>query len=209
MRERTEDRTEGEGKERPIQDRSGDVYARNDAAVRMESTRDRFGGVDVPATIIGALVAVALVAILGAVGGALLGTTVFGESAQLVRADMIPLAIVGAVVLAVAYFFGGWAAGRVARYNGTRNGVVAALLTMLLAVVGGAAGTMLGDRYERLAGIAGPNWLSSDQAVIGGAVSAVAAVVLMILFAALGGRRGEAYHRRADAYLTEPRYRGA
>jgi hypothetical protein len=188
--------------------RSEEVYDRHDADVRREVVHERFGGVDVPATLVGALVAMALTTILGAVGGAILGTTLFGGDTTIQSTDVLPAAVVGGLVLALAYFVGGWAAGRVARYNGTRNGVMAAVWTILFVLALAAAATYFGDRYDVLAQIGIPNWLTSDDVMTGGIVGGIAAVVLMVLFAAFGGRRGEAYHDRADSVLIEPRAHG-
>lgn len=192
--------------------RSERVYAEHDADVRMETTRDRFGGIDVPATLVGALVALAVTAILGAVAGAVLGITIFGDTTDttaIQSSDVLPAAIVGGLVLALAYFIGGWAAGRVARYNGARNGIVAALWTLLFAVAAGFGASYFGDRYDVMSSIGVPNWMTSDTAMTGGIIGGIAAVVLMVLFAALGGRRGEVYHHRADVALTEPHFHGA
>jgi hypothetical protein len=194
--------------DRRTHERAEEIYTGNDARVRREVTMDRFGGLDLPATMVGALVAFAATAILGATAGALLGTTIFGDTGSIQAQDVVPAAIVGGLVLALAYYTGGWAAGRIARYNGARNGVFAALWTIVLVVAAGAAAVSFGDRYDVMSGIGMPNWLSGDEATMGGIAGGVIAIVLMVLFAAIGGRRGEAYHRRADVHLTEPHAHG-
>jgi hypothetical protein len=184
------------------------TYARNEALIRRDLAHDKFGGFDLPATLIGALVAIAMTAILGGIAGAVFGMTLFDGSISLDQPELISAAIVGAVVLCVSYFVGGWAAGRIARYNGTRNGVVAAIWTLVLGILGGAAATAFGERYDFMSGISAPSFAASDNVTLG-AVSAIVAVALMVLFAAFGGRRGEAYHDRADHVLTDPRPHGA
>src|SRR5688500_5292633 len=96
--------------DRPLIDRTDEVYDRNDAVVRHEVVHDTFGGVDVPATIAGALVALALTGLLGAVGGAIFGTTVFGTG-DVAPSTLASAAVVAGIVLCISYFVGGWTAG--------------------------------------------------------------------------------------------------
>ncbi|MBW3671980.1 MAG: hypothetical protein KY432_09970, partial [Acidobacteria bacterium] len=56
------------------------------------------GGVDVPASLVGALVAIAATLVLGGVAGAILGTRVFRDP-SLRTDEVLVAAIVGAIVL--------------------------------------------------------------------------------------------------------------
>ena len=108
--------------------------------VGVQEARSRFGGVDIPATVAGALAALGTAVLLA---GVLAGVGSYGY--QLGRdnvADELSLGglIGGLLTLLVAFLVGGWVAGRVARYDGGRNGLLTAVWFVLLAGGTGALG---------------------------------------------------------------------
>ncbi|MGH9895461.1 MAG: hypothetical protein ACREA0_26450, partial [bacterium] len=54
---------------------------------------------------------------------------------------------VAAGVIFVSFLFGGWVAGRMARYDGAINGVAVALWILVLVVLFTALGVYFGDQY--------------------------------------------------------------
>jgi hypothetical protein len=66
----------------------------------------------------------------------------------------------------------------------------------------GALGAWAGDEYDVFAASNLPRFATDDIAVWG-SVAFVAAFVLMLLGAVVGGALGEAWHRRADRAMLE------
>ena len=176
--------------------------ARPDVGVR--AAHDRFGGIDVPASLVGMLTALALLVLLGGLVGAAFGA--IGYQTGLDRDDVEDISLAsligGLVVLFLSYLVGGWTAGRIARYDGPRNGLMTAIWTLLLAAVLSALAAWLGDEYDVLRNRELPQWFSTDALTTAAIVSGVVAVATMIVAAVLGGAWGERYHRRADATIA-------
>src|SRR5215208_3116434 len=97
------------------------------------------------------------------------------------------------------------AAARIARYDGVRNGLMTGVWTLLLAAILAVLGATLGSEYDVLSNVDLPNWFSRDALTAGAIVSGVVAVIAMLGGGALGGSRGDRYHRRADAAILDTR----
>ena len=170
----------------------------------VDEARRRFGGIDIPATLAGLLAALgATVLFAGLLGGA--GSIGYQRGAD---ADDLSIGglVAGMLVLLMSFLIGGWVAGRMARYDGARNGFVTALWFVLLAAAVSALGAWAGDRYDFFDDVRLPQWFSDSS---GPAIaSAVAGIVLMLLAATVGGIVGARYHRKADALIAHTRDRG-
>ncbi len=113
--------------------------------------------------------------------------------------------LVAAAVFLGAFTFGGYTAGRMARRAGLRNGVLVAVLgVVLLAAVAAVAQlegatSALVDRLESLgAPTDGTTWYGL------GVLSGAVALGGMILGALLGGVRGERWHQRLLVRAANP-----
>ena len=119
---------------RPVETRtehetSADPYAGIHAA------RERFGGVDIPASLVGMLTALSTVIILAGLVGAAFGVVGYQTGLEENAEDLSMGSLIGGVaILFVAYLIGGWAAGRIARYDGARNGFATGVWTLVFAV---------------------------------------------------------------------------
>jgi hypothetical protein len=189
------------------------VHEQGDIGVR--EAHSRFGGVDVPATLVGMLAALALLAILGGLVAAAIGaigyqTDLDTSSFDGNRAELSIAGLAGGVVLLfVTYLVGGWAAGRMARYDGGRNGFMTGVWTLLLGAILAGLGAWLGSEYNVLDRIPNvPNWFSRDAVTAGAIASGAVAVVGMLLGGFLGGRLGGRYHRRIDGLIAATRAGG-
>jgi len=166
--------------------------------------RDEFGGLNWGAAFFGWLVAIGVATLLTAIlsaAGAAIGLTKSSPSEAASSADTI--GIVGAVlfliVLLVAYYAGGYVAGRMSRFDGPRQGagvwVIGLLVTILLAV----AGVLLGAKYNVLSQLSLPRIPVDEGSLTAGGVITLVAVVLGTLLAAVaGGKAGTRYHRKID-----------
>ena len=174
-------------------------------ADRRERQRSEFGGLNLGAAFFGWLVAIGLgvllVAILSAAGTAIGITEIESVGEATDAADTI--GIVGGILLfaslLIAYFAGGYVAGRMSRFDGARQGfgVWAVALVITLAVA--AAGALLGAKYNIFAKLDLPR-IPVDEGTLttGGAIALVAILIGTLIAAILGGKTGERYHRKVD-----------
>jgi hypothetical protein len=163
------------------------------------AARDRFGGLDIPAGLVGALTALASVGILAALVGAVIGT--IGSPDNLTRdAQELPIwsLAVGVGVLFVGYLIGGWVAGRMARYAGARNGFTTGIWTLLFVAALAGLGAWIGAEYNGLFHITRPDWYSWDALTWEALIAIGAGVLAVFIGGTIGGIWGEHYHRRAD-----------
>jgi hypothetical protein len=163
--------------------------------------RDEFGGVNWGASFFGWLVAVGVATLLTsllAAAGAAIGLT---ESDVTNSADELSLAggIALLVVLMLAYYAGGYVAGRMSRFDGGRQGLATWAIGLIVTVALALAAVVLGDEYNVLERLNLPSVPVGEQTLATGAAIALAAIVLGTLLAAMtGGKLGERYHKRVD-----------
>jgi hypothetical protein len=166
--------------------------------------RDEFGGLNWGAAFFGWLVAIGVATLLTAIlsaTGAAIGLTKTSESAATKSADTIGIVggILFLVVLLLAYYAGGYVAGRMSRFDGPRQGAgvwaIGLLVTILLAV----AGALLGAKYNVLSKLSLPHIPVDEGSLTAGGLIALVAIVLGTLLAAvIGGKAGTRYHRKID-----------
>jgi hypothetical protein len=160
------------------------------------------------AAFFGWLIAIAMSVLLSlAVSAAALGTA---EILDYSRADAeaqpgaagITAAAVGVLMLTVAFYSGGYVAGRLARFDGGRNGFGVWMFAFLFSVLAAGAGALLNSQYDLLADVNRPDVsLSTDTITTGGIIAAAALVVLTLLFSIVGGKAGQRYHGKIDRLL--------
>ena len=163
------------------------------------AARERFGGLDIPAGIVGAVTGLASAAILAALVGAVIGT--IGSPDNLTRdAQELPMwsLIAGVAALFVAYLIGGWVAGRMARYDGARNGFTTGIWSLIIVGLLAALGAWIDAEYNGLFHIARPDWFAWDALTWETLIGAGAAILAVFIGGTIGGMWGELYHRRAD-----------
>jgi len=182
----------------------------------LHEARDRFGGFDLPAALVGMLTALALTTILAGLITAAIGAIGYqiglDEAAASVEDAATETTVAGLVggiaVLFLAFLVGGWAAARIARYDGPTNGVMTGVWTLVLGAVLSALGAIAGAEYDVLARVDLPQWFSRDALTVGAIVTGLVAVATMLVAGAIGGRWGERFHRRADALIAHTRTGG-
>jgi hypothetical protein len=176
----------------------------------VDAARERFGGRDLPASLAGMLVALAALLLLAGLASAAIGAIAFQTGVEGNEDELSLGALITAgVVIFLAFLLGGWAAGRMARYNGALNGFLVAVWFLVLGVLLAIAGAIAGNAYNlfddlRVARASLPNWfsVSGEDLTIGAIVSSVAFAVLMVLSSMLGGIWGTRMHRRADREIS-------
>jgi hypothetical protein len=166
--------------------------------------REEFGGVNWGAAFFGWLVAIGLGALLVgllAAAGAAVGVTSIPQKDTVGDASEIGVggAIALLVALAVAYYCGGYVAGRMSRFDGARQGLGAWLIGLIVTVILAIAGALLGAEYNVLDQLHLPALPVGDsEFASGGALALVILVFGTLLAALVGGKAGEQYHRKVD-----------
>src|SRR5215216_2509811 len=175
---------------------------------REDRLRDMYGGVDWLASFLGLVFAIVLGAAFSAVAGLVLvpfGITPNLSGRQIGASVITALALLG-VLIFLTFFFGGYVAGRLARFDGGRNGAMVLVWMFIVVLIFALAAVIfsgflppgiaervahLGDRIVSTAGnLAG--------AGVVGIVTALAAVLIALLGGFLGGRMGSRYHTEID-----------
>ena len=170
--------------------------------------RDRFGGIQWGADFFGWLCAIGLASLLTAAlvgAGVALGLST-DDATNADTAAQIGLGggIALIAVLAIAWFCGGYVAGRMARFDGVRQGLGVWLWTLLSAVVIAAVAAIGGTEYDVYQRLNLPRIAIGDSTLnTGGAIAGAVAVVATLLFAVLGGKAGERFHKRVDRVATD------
>jgi hypothetical protein len=190
----------GEGE--PVRERT--LATREHLDVARARQREEFGGVNWGASFFGWLVAVGLGSLLVSVlaaAGAAIGLTEVGNQASTQSRETLSIggAIALLVVLMIAYYCGGYVAGRMSRFDGIRQGAGAWLIGIVVAVILAVLGVILGSEYNVLEQLNLPSLPTGDSSFVsGGALALVIVVAGTLLAAAVGGKAGERYHRKID-----------
>jgi hypothetical protein len=188
---------------------------RADARARLRAQRELFGGIHWGSAFFGWLsangLAVLMLALVSAGGLAIGLTTTSGdlrvnrqraENGVLGSTDTIGLAggIAVLVILAIAYFAGGYVAGRMSRFDGARQGFAVWVVGLVVVLVLATVGTIFGAKYNVLAQLDLPRIPVDEGTATQGAIVALVAILLVSALAAvIGGKAGERYHRRIDS----------
>jgi hypothetical protein len=179
----------------------GTVGARTMAAVR-ERQRAEFGGIAWGSAFFGWLSAMGLAALLTGLlsaAGAVLALSTTARDAAGQATIGIGAGIAFLAVVAVSYFAGGYVAGRMARFDGARQGLGVVAWAIVAAAILAIAGLIGGSDYNVLSRLNLPR-LPIDEGALatGGAIALAAGLVVMVLAAMLGGKTGERFHRKVD-----------
>jgi hypothetical protein len=187
---------------RPIESRT-ERSAAADPYAGIHAARERFGGIDIPASLVGMLTALSTVLILAGLVGAAFGVVGYQTGLEESAEDLSIGSLIGGVaILFVAYLIGGWAAGRMARYDGARNGFATGIWTLVFGAILAALGAWAGTEYDVFQNVELPQWFDSDAFTMAAIASGIGAIVAMFLGGIIGGIWGARYHRRADATIA-------
>jgi hypothetical protein len=167
--------------------------------------RDKFGGVNLGAACFGWLVAVGVTALLTGLLAVI--ATALDYSGNVTQSDVqreagsvtLVIAIVLLAVLLVAYYAGGYVAGRMSRFDGARQGVAVWFVGLLVTIAAAVLGWVAGDQYNLLDRVDVPRVpIPTDSVTLGGIITAVLVLVGTLVTAMFGGIVGRRYHDRVD-----------
>ena len=178
------------------------AYEPTGGARNLGTIHERFGGVDTPSAIAGMFTALGVLVFLSSLLAAWVGNLTYQvnllDPDGVLQEFEVVAFIVLVVVVFVAFFFGGWAAGRMARIDGGINGVAAAAWMLFLIVVFAAVGAFVGAEFNAFGQAGMPDWISqldAEDIAVGAGVATIVLLLIMFFASWLGGRAGETYHR--------------
>jgi hypothetical protein len=179
------------------------------AEEREDRLRDMYGGVDWLASFIGFIFALVAGSFFSLVAGVVVAP--LGVSMDLAGSEIGPAAITGLVLVAIlvflTYFFGGYVAGRLARFDGGRNGAMLLLWTgvtvLVLALINAVLSGFLPEGISENIDSLIQNFLFStigglSGLGIAGVLIFVGALLVALVGGFFGGRLGSRYHAEID-----------
>ncbi|KQV75981.1 hypothetical protein ASC61_13730 [Aeromicrobium sp. Root344] len=170
-----------------------------------EHQRERWGGMNLGAGFFGWLVAVGMAVLLSSIIGAIAAAV--GDANDITQSDIereagqisVAAAIVLLVVLLISFYAGGYVAGRMSRFDGTRQGWAVWLISLVVVVIAAIIGAAWGSEYDVMNRVDIPDVpIPTDDLTLGGAITIAAAIFATLLAALAGGKAGTHYHRRVD-----------
>nr|WP_296064289.1 hypothetical protein [uncultured Actinoplanes sp.] len=186
--------------------RSGATVASRERQSVVAREKERYGGIKWGSAFFGWLTATGTAAILTALllaAGATVGISTGAKTAD-VRNNATTVGVAGGIallaVILVAYFCGGYVAGRMARFSGLKQGVAVWIWAVVIAVAVAVAGAVLGDKYDLLDRVGGfPRLpIGGDNVTTGSIVAVAIALIAALAGAILGGLAGMRFHRKVD-----------
>ena len=164
----------------------------------LDRESDRYGGFKWGAAFFGWLTAMGAGVGLGTVDGDV------QRAADELSSSADTVSIIGAVVLAVilfiAYYCGGYVAGRMARFSGARQGLAVWIWAIAIAILVAIIAAIAGSKFNILGNLNGFPRIPIDEGTLTatGIITAIAVVVISLIGAILGGLAGMRYHRKVD-----------
>jgi cytochrome bd-type quinol oxidase subunit 2 len=178
------------------------------AELEIEAERLSYRGFKFGAAFFGWLIMGSMLVLLSAlVAGAAAGSTYVldytrDDLENKAGTTAITAAALVVLVISLAFYIGGYVAGRLVRFDGMRQGFGVWMISLLLIVLASSIGAFLNSRYDYTGRIERPDVpLTNDSLLTGGLVTAAALLMLPLLAALLGGRTGQHYHDKIDRLL--------
>jgi hypothetical protein len=171
--------------------------------------REQFGGFSWGSIFFGWLVAIGLAALLTAIltgAGTAIGITELSADEATDNAETVGLggAILLLAVLLGAYYAGGYVAGRLARFDGARQGLGVWVIGFVLTLAFAAFAAIAGSEWNVFEQLNLPRIpVDEGSLTTGGAITLAAIAIGTLLTAVAGGKFGERFHRRVDRVAFE------
>lgn len=167
--------------------------------------REQWGGMNIGAGFFGWLVAVGMAVLLSSTISAIAAAV--GDANDVTQSELeresgeisVTAAIVLLVVLLISFYAGGYVAGRMSRFDGTRQGWAVWLISLIVIAIAAIIGAVYGSEYDILNRVDIPDVpIPTEDLSLGGAVTIGAAAFATLLAALAGGRAGTYYHHKVD-----------
>lgn len=200
------DRTQSQ----PDPEKAQTAQPAHDRATVIGREKDQYGGIKIGSAFFGWLTAtgtaVLLTAIIAGAGTAVgvATNTNIGEATNEAASNPATIGLAGGiallVVLFVAYYCGGYVAGRMARFDGAKQGFAVWLWAVAIAIIVAIVGAIAGDQFNILAQLNSfPRIpIGEGDLTTGGIIAALVVAAASLLGAVLGGLGGMRFHRKVD-----------
>ena len=185
--------------------RDADPNVRREVVAR---EKEAYGGVKIGAAFFGWLtamgMAVLLTALVAGTGTAISLGAGITDPNDVDAEAATPIGIVGIIlvllIVFIAYYCGGYVAGRMARFSGAKQGVAVWLWALVIAIVVAVIGGMVGAQFNVLSQLNAFPRIPINEGDLGvaGIISAVVFALASLGGAILGGIVGVRYHRKVD-----------
>jgi hypothetical protein len=171
--------------------------------INREAQHERFGGFNIGSAIFGWLVATGISAIIASILAAAGSAIALSKVDEATSGSLKTIGIVGGILLlitlAIAYYAGGYVAGRMSRFDGARQGFGVWIIGIVITIILAAAGAILGSKYNVLQTLNLPHLpIKGSSFTTGGLITSLLSLLVTLAAALGGGKAGEAYHRRID-----------
>lgn len=168
------------------------------------------GGFSPGAVITGMLAAFGVMLVLSAIVGAIAANSSL-DASDLNRGEAIGLGVGAAAAFVVAqflaYFWGGYTAGRMARGKGMLHGLLVPVFAAIVAGLTALIVTALGSSVRIVMPFGDGRFpIDADTVYTFGAAVGIAAVAAMLLGGALGGTAGTRWHTKLERKAARERY---
>ncbi|WP_226759252.1 TIGR04086 family membrane protein [Arthrobacter sp. SO3] len=169
--------------------------------------KEQFGGIQIGSAFFGWLAATGLAVLLTALvaaAGTAVGLATNTDVNATVTSGNESVGLVGIIVLLVilfvSYFAGGYVAGRMARFNGAKQGFMVWIWALIAAVVVAILGLVAGQKYNILAQLNSfPRIpVNEGQLTSTSIIAAVVVAAVALVGAVIGGTAGMHFHRKVD-----------
>lgn len=161
------------------------------------------------AAFFGWLVAISMTVLLAGVVGAIAAgvESVVNYTRAQAEQHAAPIGIAAAVILvltvSLAFYTGGYVAGRLARFDGARQGFGVWTFALFIAMVAAGVVALANTQDNVVSRINLPHVPLPNSTLTTGAISTAVALVLLTLLAALlGGTTGRRYHDKIDNLMS-------
>lgn len=180
---------------------------RNDV---VQAEKERFGGIKWGSAFFGWLTAIGMTVLLSALAAAIgVGVGAANPSGAEQAADQarqnpetlgVASGIVLAIVLFLAYYCGGYVAGRMARFDGAKQGLAVWSWGIIVAIIVAILAAVAGSRFNILDDLNGAPQIPLDGSLMtaSGIIGLVIALLVPLVGAILGGKAGMRFHRKVD-----------
>ena len=175
------------------------------AAEVQQAREEKWGGMHLGAGFFGWLVAVGMAVLLSSIIGAIAAAV--GDANDVTQTQLdreagkisVAAAIVLLVVLLISFYAGGYVAGRMSRFDGTRQGWAVWLISLVVVVIAAVIGGVYGSEYDVMNRVDIPDVpIPTEDLTLGGAITIAAAIFATLLAALAGGKAGTHYHSKVD-----------
>jgi hypothetical protein len=187
----------------PSETYDDDRATREHVEARRDQVDASYRGFKGGAAFFGWIVAIGLIALLTGIVGAIAAAVDYAITIDWNNAAGtigIASGVVLLLILAIAYYNGGYVAGRLARFDGARQGFGVWMIGVVVTAVVAGLAALAGSQYDVLDRVNLPSVPIDDHTLTtGGVVVVIAAVVITLLAALIGGKAGQRYHNRVDA----------